>query len=471
MSVVCRTAALHDMQLDVFLKMLGLNTKKVAAGHRHEMERFLDLCGYDTVQKAEIASWTVQPLPGTQVLFRGEVFGSRALLNPAMRGCPICLARRTASNPDLTSVAFRGEWQHRHVATCFDHGVPLALLWKETSIFKRMDFHTRLSEPILGNLDEKVDGQNFGLHSYDRWLKGRLLGENDPSDLGRYATDIADILIYHVGRDYLRIKGEHKTSRDRLEICRTGFAAICNQSEGVEGAFRYLSNRTARGSSYRSNFHFLHRALGLEFRDDDRLKVLRDRLRAHYIAHHPISLDEKIFGTRPEAKENSSMVDVQKYKNVDAVFVAAVLRNLGLDNRAMQRFRARNIFPSSYDERLREVILGLMFDQEMSTYMRVTKKELVRLRDDGLVQPTIGDPKIRLRWLKGDAGPLLRRLKVLSKGRVEDCVAEESIFETATRLKARPKEIIDMIENADLRLVHHSNGEFLPDYRISDLGS
>jgi hypothetical protein len=59
----------------------------------------------------ELLSWTGQPLGNVRTSFRGEAFVSRAVRNPKVRGCPVCLQEdANASNgTPLTKMAMRGD--------------------------------------------------------------------------------------------------------------------------------------------------------------------------------------------------------------------------------------------------------------------------------------------------------------------------------------------------------------------------
>ena len=77
-------------------------------------------------------SWTGVRAGNVRMDFRGEVFVTRALRNPVMRGCPVCLREDAAGHagPELTAMIMRGDWQMREAVTCVRHRHPLIPLWK-----------------------------------------------------------------------------------------------------------------------------------------------------------------------------------------------------------------------------------------------------------------------------------------------------------------------------------------------------
>ena len=75
-----------------------------------------DIFRLDPTALEDLLSWTPQPVPGLRARFRGEHYGSRAIINPVVRGCPVCLREDIQSNlmPLQGQMVMRGEWQLRH---------------------------------------------------------------------------------------------------------------------------------------------------------------------------------------------------------------------------------------------------------------------------------------------------------------------------------------------------------------------
>ncbi|XDA98363.1 TniQ family protein [Sulfitobacter sp. LCG007] len=109
----------------------------------HQIRRFLDLetaaldclaeaAGLEPAIRDELASWTGVPAGDVRMAFRGEAFVSRALRNPVIRGCPLCLqedAQATPGHPERL-MAMRGDWLLRSVNLCCRHHHPLVPLWE-----------------------------------------------------------------------------------------------------------------------------------------------------------------------------------------------------------------------------------------------------------------------------------------------------------------------------------------------------
>ncbi|MBL3597304.1 TniQ family protein [Rhodovulum sulfidophilum] len=131
LSYLSRFAAMNAAEMSDFSIDLG-----------HQIRRFLDLetaaldclaeaAGLEPAIRDELASWTGVPAGDVRMAFRGEAFVSRALRNPVMRGCPLCLqedAQATPGHPERL-MAMRGDWLLRSVNICCRHHHPLVPLW------------------------------------------------------------------------------------------------------------------------------------------------------------------------------------------------------------------------------------------------------------------------------------------------------------------------------------------------------
>lgn len=92
--------------------------------------------GLDPASLAEMLSWTGTRAGEMRLQFRGEIHISRALRNPVVRGCPVCLRENAGKDPENPAAAFvmRGDWLLRDVVTCVQHGHPLIALWREDQV-------------------------------------------------------------------------------------------------------------------------------------------------------------------------------------------------------------------------------------------------------------------------------------------------------------------------------------------------
>jgi hypothetical protein len=93
--------------------------KKFTAQDPAAFEALAAWAGLDSSQLNEMLSWTGIRAGNVRMDFRGEMLVTRALRNPVMRGCPVCLREDAAGHagPELTAMIMRGDWQMRETVT------------------------------------------------------------------------------------------------------------------------------------------------------------------------------------------------------------------------------------------------------------------------------------------------------------------------------------------------------------------
>ena len=132
-----------DFAVDV-----GFSTKRFLNLEEDAVRALAGAGGLDAAAVAELLSWTGTGVGDVRMEFRGEVFVSRALRNPRMRGCPVC-PRADAQGQERTparAMALRGDWQLRDVSLCVRHGHPLVTLWEVGTPAHRYEVAARLNE-------------------------------------------------------------------------------------------------------------------------------------------------------------------------------------------------------------------------------------------------------------------------------------------------------------------------------------
>ncbi|WP_420798300.1 TniQ family protein [Meridianimarinicoccus roseus] len=94
---------------------------------------FAERAKLSATQLAELLSWTGERIGDVRVRVRKEVFVSRALRNPIIRGSPHCMREHAADQPHpLRHIALRGDWLCRGVDICQQHHHPLVPLWSSS---------------------------------------------------------------------------------------------------------------------------------------------------------------------------------------------------------------------------------------------------------------------------------------------------------------------------------------------------
>jgi hypothetical protein len=70
---------------------MGATLRQILDGDFGALSSLAYWGGWSSVELETLISWTGEPIGEVRMWFRGEVFVSRALRNPIMRGCPVCL--------------------------------------------------------------------------------------------------------------------------------------------------------------------------------------------------------------------------------------------------------------------------------------------------------------------------------------------------------------------------------------------
>jgi hypothetical protein len=105
---------------------LGLGARAILEHTPGAVGEVFDLLGLAEGERADIQSSTAVPLAGIRVRLRGEDVVSRAVVTPAMRGCPRCLSAdvAVATRHPAHAMVMRGDWRFRHIHLCTAHGHP-----------------------------------------------------------------------------------------------------------------------------------------------------------------------------------------------------------------------------------------------------------------------------------------------------------------------------------------------------------
>lgn len=90
-SFLSRMATANGTSVLKFCSDMGVSYRGLIKLNAADLKNFADLCALTEAQISELVSWTGQAVGDVRMRFRGEVFVSRSLRNPTMRGCPDCL--------------------------------------------------------------------------------------------------------------------------------------------------------------------------------------------------------------------------------------------------------------------------------------------------------------------------------------------------------------------------------------------
>jgi hypothetical protein len=156
-SFLSRIAAMNGVGCTDFALDMGFSLKRIVHLDESALRQLANCGDLNPDQLEELISWTGRQIGDVRTDFRGEVFVTRAIVTPVVRGCPICLREDIQNDADkpLRHIVMRGHWQLREVNTCVLHSHPLVPLWEKPNRTARYDYSERFPEivPKLMNGD------------------------------------------------------------------------------------------------------------------------------------------------------------------------------------------------------------------------------------------------------------------------------------------------------------------------------
>ena len=84
-------AAVNRLNARNFAIDMGFSLKKIIVLDPASVRNLANRGGLNANHLEDLISWTGRRVGNVRMTFRGEVFVTRALRNPRIRGCPICL--------------------------------------------------------------------------------------------------------------------------------------------------------------------------------------------------------------------------------------------------------------------------------------------------------------------------------------------------------------------------------------------
>ncbi len=90
-SLLSRLAAMRRTEMAEFAQNMGVSVRRFLDGDPQALAGLVTWGGLSPAQLAELQFWSGEAIGEVRTRFRRAVFVSRALRNPVIRGCPVCL--------------------------------------------------------------------------------------------------------------------------------------------------------------------------------------------------------------------------------------------------------------------------------------------------------------------------------------------------------------------------------------------
>ncbi len=414
-SFLSRIAAMNGVGCTDFALDMGFSLKRVV--HLDETAlRQLAICGaLNPDQLAELISWTGRQIGDVRTGFRGEVFVTRAIVNPVVRGCPICLredAQKDTGKP-LQHMVMRGHWQLREVSVCLDHSHILVPLWDKSNRTARYDYSERLPEILPRLMNSDFDQQYVKPSPYDHWIDERLGTGQDKTWLAQHSLYAATTLCRLLGTELLRL--DPPTLLDAIAQRRSAQARGFDVAHQGEVAIRDALDALAAFADGahdgpKKAFGGLYSSLSKDYLDEEAFAPFRDLLRDCILDVWPVAAGEDLLGATQSVRTLHSISSAATETGIGAFLLDQFLVAASAFDEGDARPVARKTFDAAKYAALLSEIPTLVGPIEMELAMGATRSQFASLVADGILVPRIDIPTIKSPWRVSDGLMLVAEL-------------------------------------------------------------
>ncbi|WP_416545761.1 TniQ family protein [Phaeobacter sp. JH209B] len=409
-SFFSRMAAINGTDATGFALDLGVSLKRILNQEQEAIDIFATRSGLAPVQLATMLSWTGERIGDVRMKYRGEVFVSRAVRNPIIRGCPHCLreAAEKQASP-LRHMAMAGDWLCRGVDVCLRHRHPLMPLWESSRPVSRDDAGARLAEILPNLLVGRFDCDLIEPSAYDVWLDRRLSQGEDKTWLATQPLFAAMTFCALLGKELFR--AQELEIDDRAAKAK-GFDAASRGPEAITCALdRILQAGDGGYFGSKQALPMLLEALGRLYRSDDSFDGFRDIVRRHLLKIWPVEAGDEVLGQTVPERRLHSLASASKETGVGKSVLSDFLTEAGAFPPDDTRADARKTFDAKKYKPLLEEIPTLVGPIAMRKAMGATLVELKSLEADGVLAPRTKVATIKSPWRVSDGLHLLEDLE------------------------------------------------------------
>lgn len=448
-SFFSRMAAINGTDAAGFALDIGTTFKKILNQEKAAIAIFAARAGLSPERLARMLSWTGTRVGNVRMRFRGEVFVSRALRNPVLRGCPHCLREAAENQPfPQRHMAMSGDWLCRGVDLCLRHRHPLVPLWQSARPVERDDCAARLAGILPNILAGRLDRDPVVPSAYDHWLDQRLSQGEDTTWLATQPLFAAMSFCALLGAELLREQGRGADSRAAKAM---GFDVASRGPEAIEAALDRLT-RAGDGGHFitKSALGALYEALDHLYRDDDSFDGLRDIVRTHVLGIWPLAAGDEVLGHILSERRLHSLVSASKDTGIGQAVLKDFLTEAGAFAPDDARADAHKIFDAKTYQPLLDEIPTLLGPIAMRAAMGATRAELKSLEAGGILTPRTKIPTIKSPWRVADGLALVEELERRAVPVATDAPGWETIQLAHKRLGVGVGQIIAAIRAGGL---------------------
>lgn len=462
-SFLSRLAAMNGVSATDFALDLGSSLKRFLELDSRALDALATVSGLDAAAVKELLSWTGRPVGDVRTEFRGEVFVSRALRSPRMRGCPICIREDAVGhdkNPTAAMV-MRGDWQLREASLCVRHGHPLVTLWEENLPRMRFEVGERLRAIVGPLMEGHLDMARVRPSAYDHWLDARIEAARDASWLAGQSLFAATTICRILGTELLRADGRcgDASKAERRAAQAVGFEAARQGPAGIDAALDRLVAR-ADGPMDGPNTAFgqLLSLLSKDYAAEPAFGDFRDLLREKILSVWPVDPGDELLGETIAERKLHSIGTAAREAGTSRGLIEQFLVEAGAIDIGDPRPAARKTFPAAPYADLLRTVPELIGSPTMRSAVGASEAAFTALTEDGILRPrTVLD--VKARWHPDDGHALLEELDALASVVDGEDPAWEQIQRAKVRSGLRVGAIIGGVRRGSLQLARSCSGK------------
>lgn len=417
-SYFSRMAAINGTSASDFAVDLGFSFKRILNQEEVALDQFSRRAGLPADRLTSLLSWTGERIGNVRMRFRGEVFISRSLRNPVVRGCPLCIREEAQEHPSpLRYTSIKGDWQLRGAEVCLQHRHPLVSLWSRQNLFERYDIGARMTEVLPDILAGELDRPEARLSPYDLWLDRRLSKTEDETWLAAQPLFSAMTFCNLLGAELIRtdIKKAPKGYTQDQAANTVGFETAARGPAAIRDSFYRLAEvadgaldepQKAFGQLYVS----LNRAYKAEKSFDGFRAILRDCI----LDVWPIAPNDEVLGRVTPHRRLHSVLTASKEVGVGVQLLDSFLTEAGAFAEGDVRPPSRKTFDAQQFSNLLDEIPHLIGPKAMRGAIGATRNEMEALENDGVLVPRTRLPAVKSPWRAADGEALIAQLARLS---------------------------------------------------------
>lgn len=453
-SYLTRIAALNGVSATEFAQDMGLTLKKIINLEEDAVRALSECGGLTDIQTKELISWTGQNVGDFRMVFRNEIFVSRALRNPIIRGCPVCLREDAETDPSrpLAQMAIRGDWQLRELNVCVAHRHLLVPLWEYKQPTVRFEFSQRLTEILSDILEGRLEQPRVLLSPYDLWLTRRL-------ETGADHTWLADKSLY-AATTFCKLLG---TEAQRLHFPAHAAVATSGHASGFDiarhGEARIRNTLNALAAQANGHNDEPNKAFGQIYVDlsqahlnKDDFAPFRKILRDCIVDIWPVAAGENVLGLTQNERQLHSITSAAHESKIGTFLLEQFLIHAGAITPDDDRPASRRTFDARAYAGLLAEIPALVGPKQMRQQMGATRRQLASLAEDKVLRPRIDIATIKLPWRVSDGLALVAELQELASSIDPSDERWEGIQQAKSRSGLRVGFIIAAIRAQQLQI-------------------